>query len=231
MHQVGGTFSAKKRPFFLSQQHKEARVEFSKELLSNGEDWKTYVFVDEKKFKMDGPDGYVKKWSIPGVSPPEPQRSREYRKTVMVFAGINYYRKTSIQWVHETWKAVDYANALKKMFKQLRDADDSIEYILYQDNASIHTAKLTKNMLEQEDIPSVKAPARSPYMNAIENAWGELSCMVYRIKPSYDSTSELRTSIEKCWSQMSQKYIEKLCTSEPRRLVKVLCASGERINY
>ncbi|KAA6355958.1 MAG: hypothetical protein EZS28_048515 [Streblomastix strix] len=135
---------------------------------------------------MDGPDGYVKKWSIVAVSPPEPQYSREYRKTVMVFAGINYYRKTSIQWVHETWKAVDYANALKKMFKQLRDADDSIEYILYQDNASIHTAKLTKNMLEQEDITSAKAPA-----------------------------SELRTFIEKMLASNEPKYIEKLCTSEP----------------
>lgn len=73
----------------------------------------------------------------------------------MIFAGINYERKTSIQFVEDTWKAKDYAGAIKKMFKELRDDNDENDYVLYQDNAPIHTALLTKKVLEENDIQSV----------------------------------------------------------------------------
>ncbi|KAA6345747.1 MAG: hypothetical protein EZS28_052137, partial [Streblomastix strix] len=93
----------------------------------------------------------------------------------MIFAGINFERKTSIQFVEHTWNARDYAKALKLMFDEMRYDDEEDEYVLYQDNASIHTAKLTKELLEAEDIQSVQAPARSPDLNPIENAWTQLS--------------------------------------------------------
>ncbi|KAA6357964.1 MAG: putative Transposable element Tc3 transposase, partial [Streblomastix strix] len=172
---LGGTFSAQKRPIFLSPYHKEMRVKFATEKLSNIENWKKYVYVDEKKFKMDGPEGHQRKWSIPNLSPKESQRSRNYRETVMIFAGINFERKTSIQFAEHTWNARDYVKALKLMFDEMRNDDEEDEYVLYQDNASIHIAKLTKELLEAEDIQSVQAPARSPDLNPIENAWTQLS--------------------------------------------------------
>ncbi|KAA6369337.1 MAG: hypothetical protein EZS28_035135 [Streblomastix strix] len=61
VRQIVGTFSAQKGPFFLSLQHKEMRVKFATEKLSNIENWKNYIYVDEKKFKMDRPDGYQRK--------------------------------------------------------------------------------------------------------------------------------------------------------------------------
>ncbi|KAA6381557.1 MAG: hypothetical protein EZS28_022915, partial [Streblomastix strix] len=88
-----------------------------------------------------------------------------------------------------------------------------------------------KELLEAEDIQSVQAPARSPDLNPIENAWTQLSRLVYAIKPSYNTKEELKEAILKSWNKLDQKYVANLCSSEPRRLLKTILANGERIPY
>ncbi|KAA6381213.1 MAG: hypothetical protein EZS28_023258, partial [Streblomastix strix] len=178
-----------------------------------------------------GPDGHQRKWSIPNLSPNESQRSRNYRETVMIFACINFERKTYFQFVEHTWKARDYAKVLKVMFDEMHNDDEDDEYVLYQDNASIHTVQLTMGVLEAEDIQSAYAPARSPDLNPIENAWTQLSRLVHAIEPSYDTKEELEEVILKSLNKLDQMYVANLCSSEPWRLLKTIFANGEKIPY
>lgn len=46
----------------LSKRHKELRVDFAKKYISMGAEWENIVFSDEKKFNLDGPDGYRYFW-------------------------------------------------------------------------------------------------------------------------------------------------------------------------
>lgn len=76
-----------KRPLLL-QTHRERRLIFAREYMAFKGDWKKVVFSDEKKFNLDGPDGYGHYWHDLRREP-EILSKRQHGKLIQCF-GNNY---------------------------------------------------------------------------------------------------------------------------------------------
>ena len=53
------------------------------------------------------------------------------------------------------------------------------DFVLQQDNCSIHVSKLMKEWMAKVNITILECSARSPDLNLIENVWEMLAQLVY----------------------------------------------------
>jgi transposase len=231
LRSIGAKYSLPRRDRFLSAKHQKKRLGFAEEKLSSAIDWKNCLFIDEKKFNTDGPDGHLHTWNIPGLSKPAPFRSQCYRQSVQILSGIAHNYKSSIVFISTTLKAVDYAPLLKGMLTEANAKIPERRLSLYQDNAPCHVAKFTLGELAAMGIETINPPGVSPDLNPIENIWAELSRIVYRDKFSFQTVGELTAAIKEGWDELSLDVVNRCILSVPKRLLELYKAKGGVIRY
>ena len=72
-------------------------------------------------------------------------------------------------------------------------------FILMDDNARAHRARITDHYLEQATIVRMEWPARSPDLNPIEHAWDMLQTAVSSRPLQPASVQELRQAVLEEW--------------------------------
>ncbi|GAB0099677.1 hypothetical protein DMENIID0001_155640 [Sergentomyia squamirostris] len=72
-----------------------------------------------------------------------------------------------------------YIELLEEVFIEFGESLLDSDYIYQEDNAAIHTSRLTKAWLAEKKIKLLPWPARFPDLNLIENLWGILANTVY----------------------------------------------------
>ena len=83
-------------------------------------------------------------------------------------------------------------------------------YVFQQDNAPIHTSKLTGTFFQERNINVLSWLASSPDLNPIENAWGKLSRLVCKDGRQFNSKSELEDAIRTFWNELESDFIKKI---------------------
>lgn len=216
----------------LTRRHKERRLEFARRTQTWTDEWNSILWSDEKKFNLDGPDGYQYYWHDPNL--PEEMFSRRASGggSVMIWGAFGRAGKLDLQCVETRMNAVGYQRMLSGA--NLRHRGREIcgrNWTFMQDNAPIHKARSTMQWLEDEGIEVLEWPACSPDLNPIENLWGVLAGKVYAHGRQYSNKEDLKRAIFDAWDAIPLSTLESLVDSMPNRIFDVISKHGSATKY
>ena len=184
-------------------------------------DWAPVLFTDESRFCVDFTDRRARVWRMPNerFAPVcVAEHDRFGGGSVMVWAGISAQGKTDLHVIDNgTLTALRYVNEILDVYVRPYAGAVGENFILMDDNARAHRARITDQYLEQATIVRMEWPARSPDLNPIEHAWDMLQTAVSsrRVQPA--SVQELRQALLEEWDQIPQYKIRRLISSMQRR--------------
>ena len=128
-------------------------------------------------------------------------------------------------------KAHDYVEVLECELIRLYEEIDDENLIFQQDNASIHSAKVTKKWFQRKEINVLPWPAVSPDLNPIENLWGVVARRVYKDGRKFTTVEELKDGIRKAWASIDGSLMRNLVESMPRRIFAVIQSQACSTKY
>ena len=194
------------------------------------------LFTDESRFCVDFTDRRARVWRM----------SNERFAPVCVvehdrfgggsgrhgLGGISAQGKTDIHVIDNgTLTALRYVNEILDVYVRPNAGAVGENFILMDDNARAHRARITDQYLEQATIVRMEWPARSPDLNPIEHAWDMLQTAVSSRPVQPASVQELRQALLEEWDQISQYKIRRLISSMRRRCQAVIAARGHHTRY
>lgn len=230
----------------LTEAHKVQRLNYAGQHMNWNEEWKKVIFFvltfifsvftfifyyrkvfkvvysDEKKFNLDGPDGYRYYW-------------HDLRKEERVFSKRNFGGASVM-----VWAAFDATGMLPVIFITTRmdsaDYQQLLEenllpywvdtYMFLHDNAPIHASRSTVNWLADKQISVINHPPCSPDLNPIENLFGIIVRDIYEDGRQYQTVDELKNAIVEAFRRVNVNLLSTLAESMKDRIFKLIRASG-----
>lgn len=220
----------KKKPH-LFQHHRDARLAFCRAHMNWKDEWKQVIFSDEKKFNLDGPDGF--QYYYHDLRKEELLLSRRHTAvgSVMVWAAISFYGGIDLVVLEGRQNSADYIELLEIQKINFDEIFEGQLWIFQQDNAAIHTARHVKQWFIENNVSVLDWPALSPDLNLIENVWGWLSRKVYAEGKQYENRSDLIAAVEAAFVSIPISYLESLYNSLGNRMFEVIRCNGAPIKY
>ena len=224
-------YAKKKKKPRLTKQHKLDRVAWCRKYFNWSSEWHRVIFSDEKKFNLDGPDGFRFYWHDLRKEPQIFSSRHSGGGSLMVWGAFSSKGKSKLAIVKGRAKAADYIELLESHLLPVGRRLGGAEWTFQHDNASIHTAKDTKAWLERHNIRVIDWPALSPDLNPIEKLWGILARRVYANGRQFNNVEELEDAVLKEWDRIQPKECQSLINSMGDRIFKTVSKKGESIDY
>ncbi|CAO4386778.1 unnamed protein product [Caenorhabditis nigoni] len=213
----------------LTDAHKANRLQFARNNMAT--DWDKIIFSDEKKFNLDGPDGFNSYWHDLKKDPLHFSKRNFGGGRLMVWGAFSSAGTVDLAFLSFRMNSTDYQDVMTaKLIPYLRRFHRR-QLTYQQDNASIHASRSTLDWFKSKKIKVMDWPARSPDLNPMENVWAELVRVVYGQGKQYQTVSELQTAIVDAWKNLKKPYLQKLLNSMPNRLFSIISTGGKPTKY
>lgn len=218
----------------MTPAHKKARVAWAQEGKDWGAQFDEVIWSDEKKWNLDGPDGFNYYWADLRGRREHFSKRQNGGGGVMFWGAFSSRGKSELALLNGKQDALAYVDTLSEFMVPFAHALHGNEFVFQQDNAPIHTAGVVKEWFERPevDVKTFKWPAKSPDLNPIENLWGIMSRKVYdNGRRKFSTRAELIACIRKVWDELDLTLLQKLVASMPRRCEEVIASRGRKIKY
>jgi transposase len=150
----------------------------------------------------------------------------------MVWGGICLGGRTGLYVVNGgTLTAVRYRDKILAPIVRPFACATGKTFLFMQDNARVHTARVSMTFLRDEGIQVIEWPARSPDPIPIEHAWDMLSRRVRSRQPPPDSIRTLVDALVQEWADIPQESLRRLILSMPQRCSDCIRARGGHTHY
>ena len=214
----------------LKPAHIEARLELARSTVHWKNKWKRVFFSDEKKFNLDGPDGYNYFWADLQEKSDKKYFSKDLHKkqSVMVWGAFSLNEKLPLVRLEGTQNGQKYSDLLEFSYFYQAMTENPI---LVHDNAPCHTAEVVKTKINELEIEVLDWPAYSPDLNPIENLWSYVVRKIYANGKTFDNIDALWEAIQDCWDNIPQKIIKNLVKSMQQRMISLLENGGKSLKY
>ncbi|KAG3244544.1 hypothetical protein PI124_g10671 [Phytophthora idaei] len=124
--------------------------------------WESIIFCDQKKWNLDGLDGYQQYWRDPRKPPRYTKRRQGGGGSVMVWAAFSARGKSPFVVLTGRQNSDDYVYTVSEYLLPFAHLNYGTDFIYQQDNASIQVSHRSKAFFEKQYVAVLDWPSESP---------------------------------------------------------------------
>lgn len=202
-------------------------------------DWERVLFSDEAIVQGEGGHKSGRVWVRRVRGNEEALQSQYIQHTLPHPISINIWACFSSAGVgysyiyNQSMSAKEYVNIIST---HLLPSADSLftespreQWYYLQDNAPVHKSKLATKWFHDNGITCIDFPPYSPDLNPIENLWEDIEKRVEKRQPK--TVEEIQDVLAEEWANTSKDVVAALAHSVPQRILAVINAKGNHIQY
>uniref|UniRef100_A0A8C4T6J2 Transposase n=1 Tax=Erpetoichthys calabaricus TaxID=27687 RepID=A0A8C4T6J2_ERPCA len=230
IHQSGLYGRVARRKPLHSKRHMAARLEFAKKHLKDSQTMrKKILWSDETKIELFGVNARHHVWRKPGTTHHQANTIPTVKHgggSIMLWGCFSAAGTGRLVRIKGKMTAAMYRDILDENL--LHSALELIlgrRFIFQQDNDPKHTAKISKEWLQDNSVNVLEWPSQSPDLNL----WRDLKMAVHRRFPS--NLMELERCCKEEWAKLAKDRCAKLVASYSKRLEAVIAANGASTKF
>ncbi|GFX85160.1 transposable element Tcb2 transposase [Trichonephila clavipes] len=151
---------------------------------------------------------------------------------ILVWAGILLGGHTDLHVLHGgTVTGLRYRDEILDPYVRPYAAAIGNDFILMDDNARSHRARIVEEYLEDHGLERMEWPARSPDLNPVEHLWNYLSREVAALNPPPRSLHELKQGLLCVWFSLPIPVSDNLINSMGNRCRQCIQVRDGHIPY
>lgn len=223
------------RGVHLTRQHRRQRLQWARNVRQwQARNWRRVIFSDESRFQLYKNDGRTRVYR---------RRGERFRRcciqtvvpfgggSVMVWGGISGQGKTDLVVVDGNLNAQRYIDQILRPVLLPFLQQHNNRTLFQQDNARPHTARITREFLQRNNVNVLPWPARSPDLSPIEHLWDHLGRQIRQRAVVPGNRQELARALREEWQRIPDRVIIRLIFSARRRVHACIEARGGHTRY